>query len=328
MMKAVVLETFGGPEALTIKEIPEPVPGPEEIRIRVAASALNRADLLERQGLYPPPGKKPAFQVPGLEVSGWVDAVGDQVTLFRSGDPVMALLSGGGYAEYALSHERLAMSIPSGVPVAEGAAIPEVFLTAFDALFSRGGGRPGDRVLVHAGASGVGSAAIQLARQSGFRVAATVGSQRKLEAAYAFGADRVINYRTEKFQEAVREWSGGDGADVILDFIGQQYLEDNLLSLAPEGTLVLIGTMSGTTAPINLGLVLGRRLKIHGTALRSRPVEQKMALVQAFLHQVSGWFSSGAVKPVIDRAYSLAEIAEAHRYMESNQNIGKILVQV
>lgn len=327
-MKAVVLGSFGGPEVLTIKEVPDPVPGPEEIRIRVAASALNRADLLERQGLYPPPGKKPEFQIPGLEVSGWVDAVGDRVTRFEPGDPVMALLTGAGYAEYALSHERLAMPVPSGLPVVEAAAIPEVFLTAFDALYARGGGKPGDRVLVHAGASGVGSAAIQLAHQAGFRVLATVGSQRKLEACYAFGADRVINYRTEPFREAVREWSANEGVDVILDFIGQQYLEDNLLSLAPEGVMVLIGTLSGSAASINLGIVLARRLKIHGTALRSRPLEQKMALVQAFQHQALAWLSSGAVKPVIDRAYPLAEVAEAHRYMESNQNIGKILVQI
>ncbi|MCL5116026.1 MAG: NAD(P)H-quinone oxidoreductase [Firmicutes bacterium] len=327
-MKAIVLKTFGGPEALTLMEIPKPEPGPDDILIRVMATALNRADLLERQGHYPPPGKAPVHQVPGLECAGIVDAVGDRVTLFSPGDSVMALLPGGGYAEYAVIHERLAMPVPKGLPVQEAAAIPEVFLTAFDALYNQGGAHPGYRVLVHAGASGVGSAAIQLAHQVAMPVMTTVGSQLKVEAVRAFGADRVVNYRQEGFLDAVQAWTQGKGVDAILDFVGQAYLQDNLKALAADGTLVLIGALSGYEAHINLGVVQARRLKIHGTALRSRAFEKKVALVQQFIKEAIPLFESGRVKPVIDRVYPLRDIADAHRYMESNQNIGKILIEV
>lgn len=327
-MQAVVLEKFGGPEVLGLASIPDPSAGPEEVRIRVMATALNRADLYERQGRYPPPGKAPRHQIPGLECSGIVDQVGERVTALKPGDEVMALLPGGGYAEYAVIHERLAMPVPAAISVTEAAAIPEVFLTAFDALYNQGGGAPGYRVLVHAGASGVGSAAIQMAHQLGMQVIATVGSQMKVEAARAFGANRVVNYRQESFLEAVRDWTQGEGVDLILDFIGQSYFDSNVKALAPEGTLVLIGALSGVEATINLGLIQARRLKIHGTALRSRALEKKMALVQQFHKEAGPLLASGRVKPVIDRVYPLSEIQEAHRYLESNQSIGKILIQV
>ncbi len=327
-MKAIVLEEFGGPEVLATRDVPEPLPGAEDVRIRVVATALNRADLLEREGHYPPPGEKPAHQIPGLEVSGVVDQVGERVTAFQPGDRVMALLSEGGYAEYAVSPERMAMPIPECIAVEEAAAIPEAFLTAFDALYQQGGAGPGSRVLVHAGASGVGSAAIQLAHRRGMSVMATVGSQLKVEAVRAFGADVAVNYHHEQFLERVGQWTQGQGVDVLLDFIGQSYLGDNLKALALDGTMVLIGTLSGVESAIDLRWVLGKRLRIQGTTLRSRPIEKKMALVQRFLKEAWPLFNDGAIAPVIDRAYALADIAEAHRYMASNQNIGKIIIRM
>jgi len=327
-MKAIVLQEFGGPEVLRVEEIPTPDPGPDEVRVRVAATALNRADLLERQGRYPPPGKPPQYHVPGLEISGVIDAVGDRVTQWQVGDAVMALLSSGGYAQWAVVPERMVMPIPAGLPLMEAAAIPEAFLTAFDALYARGSGRPGCSVLVHAGASGVGTAAIQLARQGRMQVITTVGSQMKAEAAYALGAHAVVNYRDGGFLPKVQEWSQGGGVDVVLDFVGQSYLADNLAALSVNGTLVLIGTLSGTVAPMDLGLILGKRLRIQGTTLRSRPIEEKIAIVQRFLKEAWPLLAEGAVRPVIDRAYPLSAIQDAHRYMASNQNVGKILVQV
>lgn len=327
-MQAVVLDAFGGPEVLELKATADPVPGPEEVRIRVAAAGVNRADLLERQGRYQPPGKAPRVQIPGLEVSGIVDDVGERVTQFAPGDRVMALISGGGYAGYAVAHERLVMPVPPKIPLAAAAAIPEAFLTAFDALYQQGGASPGSRVLVHAGASGVGSAALQLAHHGNMDVIATVGSQMKRETCLALGADRVVIYRQEPFLPVLQTWSGGVGADVILDFIGQDYLNDNLQALALDGTLVIIGTLSGSIAPANLGLILGKRLRIQGTALRSRPLERRIVLVQRFLREAWPLLKDGRLRPVVDRSYPLAEAGEAHRYMASNSNIGKILLTV
>ncbi len=327
-MRAVVLEKFGGPEVLKVQDIPRPLVGAEDILIRVVATALNRADLAEREGRYPPPGRRPQYEIPGLEAAGVVEQVGERVTSFQPGDRVMALLPGGGYAEFVAVHERLVMPVPESIPVIEAAAIPEVFLTAYDALFNQGGARPGSRVLVHAGASGVGSAALEIARETGMRAMATVGSALKAEAARAFGAERVTNYREQRFLDEVALWSHSRGVDVILDFVGQAYLHDNLKALAPGGTLVLIGALSGYEGTINLGLIQARRLKVHGTALRSRPLELKMGLVQQFIHEALWLFETGRMKPVIDRAFPLAAIQDAHRYLESNQNIGKILIQI
>lgn len=327
-MKAVVLEQFGGPEVLTMREIPDPVAGPDEVRIRVACTALNRADLLERQGRYPPPGNAPRYQIPGLEVSGVVDQVGERVVAFRPGDEVMALLSGGGYAQYAVSLERLTMPVPAGVDLRNAAAIPEAFLTAFDALFNQGGAGPGSRVLIHAGASGVGSAAIQLAHQFRMSVITTVGSAKKGESAQSLGADRVVNYRQEQFAEAVLDWSKGQGVDVIVDLVGQSYFQDNLRVLASDGTLVVVGTMSGTKTTVDLGVVLAKRVRVQGTTLRSRPVEKKIFLVQRFLKEAWPLLERGLLSPVIDCTYDLEHVAQAHRYLESSQNIGKVLVRV
>lgn len=327
-MRAIALEKFGGPEVLVVGDVPEPVLGPDEVLIRVAAAGVNRADLLERQGHYPPPGKTPLHQILGLEVSGTVAQTGDRVTLYRPGDRVMALLPGGGYADWVAVHELLVMPVPPAVDLVAAAAIPEAFLTAFDALYQQGGAAPGAWVLVHAGASGVGSAAIQLASQNHMRVLATVGSQLKLEACRAFGAELVVIYRREPYLPAVQEWTGGRGVDVVLDFIGQDYLSTNLQALALDGTLVIIGTLSGSSAALDMGLVLGKRLRIQGTALRSRPLPRKMALVQRFWREALPLFFSGALKPVVDRVYPLSEVAAAHGYLASNGNIGKVLLRV
>lgn len=327
-MKAIVLRSFGGPEVLRIEEVPTPKPTADEVLIRIHATALNRADLSERRGHYPPPGPTPVYEIPGLECSGQVEEVGERVEHFRVGDRVMALLPAGGYAEYVKVPEGLLMAVPEGMDLLNAAAIPEVFLTAFDALYDKAEARPGQRLLVHAGASGVGSAAIQLAAQASMRVMTTVGSERKLEAARAFGADVAVNYRDQSFAEAVQRWSDGEGVRSILDFVGQAYLRDNLRSLSPGGTLVLIGTLSGAESSINLGMVLGKRLTIRGTALRSRPPEDKIRLVSRFRQEAWPLLASGAIKPVVDGVYPLDQIQEAHRYMEENRNIGKIVIRV
>lgn len=327
-MKAVALTIFGGPEVLTVQEVPLPVPGPEEVRIRVRATALNRADLLEREGRYPPPGKRPTHQIPGLEVSGIVDQIGERVSMFAPGDRVMALLSGGGYAEYVVANERMTMAVPAHMELEHAAAIPEAYLTAFDSLYEQGAAYPSAGVLIHAGASGVGSAAIQLAKQANMSVITTVGSVEKANRVRALGADCVVNYHESSFVSVVKEWTHQKGVPVILDFVGQQYFEDNLRCLSPDGTIVLIGTLSGNQASIDLGLVLARRLRIQGTALRSRPLERKISLVQRFLREAWPLFQRDAIHPVIDRVYTLDQIQEAHRYMASNHNIGKIIVQV
>ena len=327
-MRAVVLTAFGGPEVLSIQEVPLPVPGPEEVRIRVWATALNRADLLEREGRYPPPGNRPAYQIPGLEVSGVVDQIGERVSLFAPGDRVMALLSGQGYAEYVVATERMVMPVPDQMKLEHAAAIPEAYLTAFDALYEQGSAYPSAGVLIHAGASGVGTAAIQLAKQGNMSVITTVGSDEKVKRVRALGADCVVNYRESSFVSVVQEWTHHQGVSVVLDFVGQQYFEDNLRCLSPGGTMVLIGTLSGSRASIDLGLVLARRLRIQGTALRSRPSERKVALVQRFLREAWPLFQSQAIHPVVDRVYRLDKIQEAHRYMASNHNIGKIVIHI
>lgn len=327
-MRAVVLDQFGGPEVLRVREIPSPSAGPEEVLIKVFATALNRADLLEREGKYPPPGNPPRYQIPGLECAGEVIDVGDRVTKFKIGDRVMALLTGGGYAEYVTVHEQMAMTIPDRLGWSQAAAVPEAFLTAFDALFNKAEVSLGDRVMIHAGASGVGSAAIQLAKAVGARVLTTVGSVGKAEAVMSWGADRIVLYRSTSFLQEVKVWTRDQGVHAALDFVGQRYFSDNLMALSPGGTLVIIGTLSGTDASIDLGLLLARRLTVRGTVLRSRPVEEKMRLVQDFIRRGWPFLDNGQVKPVVDRQFSLDDAAEAHRYMATNQNIGKIVIAV
>jgi len=327
-MRAVVLERYGGPEVLALRDVPDPTPGPDEVLVRVVATALNRADLLQRQGRYPQPGARPAVEIPGLEFAGIVAEVGTRVTTWRPGDRVMGLLAGGGYAELIATHERMLLPVPERHSLIEAASIPEVFFTAYDALFPQANCALGETVLVHAGGSGVGIAATQLAVATGARVITTLGSAEKAERSRALGAMLAINYREQEFAPAVLEATGGKGADVILDFIGAPYLEANVQAAAPGGRIVFIGTMGGASGTLNIGAVMAKRLRLFGTVLRARPIEQKIALTQAFAAHVLPLFQAGVIHPVVDCIFDLADVAAAHEYMAANKNFGKIVLRV
>lgn len=329
-MRAVVLESFGEPEVLKVADVPEPTPGPDEVIVEVAATALNRADLLQRRGGYPGPklvyGGQ-AFDIPGMELSGRVVDRGSRVTEWSIDEAVMAIVSGGAYAERCAVHERQLLSVPFSVPTLDAAAIPEVFITAWDALVVQGGLTSGRSALVHAGASGVGTAAIQIVKAIGARVLVTT-SGGKVEACEALGADRAVDYRSEDFVAAALEFTGGRGVDVVLDVVGGEYLERNLDALATQGTIVQVGAMGSGTASFALGKMLYKRARLIGTVLRARPLEEKAAISRRFGREIVPLFDEGLLKPVIDRRFSLDQVVEAHRYMESNANVGKILLDV
>ena len=326
-MKAVLLRGHGGTDVMEIGEAPMPEVREGEVLIRVRAFGLNRADLLQRRGQYPPPPGVP--DIPGLEAAGIVAALGPGVKRVRVGDPVCVLLPGGGYAEYAAAPEGMVMPVPEGLSLEEAAAIPEAFLTAFLNLFRLGKLRAGETVLIHAGASGVGTAAIQLANLAGGRVLVTAGSAGKLKLCRELGAQDGWNYHDGSFRDWVRQATGGRGADLVLDLVGGPYLQDNLFSLAPDGRLVVVGTMGGASAEnIHLGLLLTRRLRILGTTLRSQPVETKIRLTQSFMH---GWlpaFRTKRLVPVIDSVWDWTRLREAHEHMEAGRNLGKIVLRI
>ena len=327
-MHAIVLPQPGPePDVLQYREIPDPVPGPEDLLVRVRATALNRADLMQRRGGYPQPGRKPEFEILGLEFAGEVIAAGPAVEGFAPGDRVMGLLAGGGYAEQVTIHHRLAMHVPANLSWKEAGATPEVYITAHDALL-QAGLVAGERVLVHAAGSGVGVAAIQVAKALGASlVIGTAGSDEKLAAAAELGLDVGINYRDGDFGPAVASATGGRGVDVILDVIGAEYLDRNLKALAPRGRITFVGLMGGATTPVNLGLILSKRLQLRGTVLRARPLEEKAIAVRAFEKSVLPHIASGRVKVVVDSVYPLARAADAHRHMEANANFGKIVLE-
>lgn len=325
-MKAVVLRSFGGPEALTFEDVPSPTFGAEEILVTVAATALNRADLLQRMGMYPNPFPG-GLDIPGLEFSGTVKAVGDRVTRWKVGDAVMGIVSGGAYAEEIVLHERQALAVPQGVSVNDAAAIPEVFITAWDALVVQGGLTSGRWALVHAGASGVGTAAIQIAKAIGARIIVTC-SAGKVNSCRQLGADVVVDYGSQDFVEEVKTATNGLGVDVVLDVIGGEYVERNVASLAVKGRIIQVGTMAGKPVPFNVGLLLAKRATITGTVLRARPIEEKIAITQRFAAEVLPLFDSGALHPVIDSRYAFADVAQAHEHMASNGNVGKIVVDI
>lgn len=325
-MKAVVLRQHGGPEVLGFEDAPVPSCGAQDIVVRVRATAVNRADVLHRMGLYPDPFPG-ALDIPGMEYSGVVEACGDAVRAWRVGDEVMGIVSGGSYAERLVVHERQAMRIPSTVSLADAAAIPEVFLTAWDALVVQGGLTSGRWALVHAAASGVGTAAVQIARAIGAHVVATCSSG-KVEAVRALGADAVVDYANEDFVQVVASATGGRGVDVVLDVIGGGYLDRNVASLALKGRIVQVGVMGGGKVEFNLAALMPKRASLTGTVLRARPLEEKIALAQRFSAEVIPLFESGRLKPVIDSRYPLEQIADAHRHMEANANVGKIVIDV
>lgn len=326
-MRAVVLTSYGEPEVLTLADVPEPEAGPEDVVVEVVATALNRADLLQRRGFYPEPGPKRAHEIPGMELSGRVVAVGTRVTAWSPGDEVMAIVSGGAYAERVAVHERQLLAVPRGVPVADAAALPEVGITAHDALVSQGGLRSGGWALVHAGASGVGSMAVQIAAAVGARTVATTSSG-KVADVRTLGADVVVDYGSEDFVAAVAEATEGRGVDVVLDVVGGDYLARNLAALRVGGTIVQVGVMGGGKTTIDLGALLPKRAHLVGTVLRSRPLEEKVAASLRFAREVVPAIEAGTIVPVIDRRFPLAEIADAHRYLESNANVGKVLIDL
>lgn len=322
-MKAIVIDQPGGPEVLRHGDFPDPQPQEGELLVRVHATALNRADLLQRQGKYPPPpGASPIL---GLELAG---EVVQPAGAWKQGDRIMALVSGGGYAQYAAVPAAMAMPLPSHFSFEQGAAIPEVFLTAYLNLFDLGRLHAGDSVLIHAGASGVGTAAIQLARAADARVFVTASSDEKLQRCSELGAEAIINYNEQSFRKRALELTGGRGVDVILDFVGAPYWDDNLAALAVGGRLMLVGFQGGSIGHVDLAPILSKTLTISGTGLRRTPLPQKIALTRAFVEFALPRFERGELVPVIDRVYPLEQAAEAHRYMHTNANVGKIVLTV
>jgi NADPH:quinone reductase len=326
-MKAVRFTGKGGPEVVELAEVEKPAPSRGEVLVRVRAAAMNRADLLQRRGLYPPP---PGHRedIPGLELAGEVAEVGAGVTAWKPGDRVMAIAAGEAQAEYAVAHERMLLRVPEGLSLEEAGAIPEAGLTAHDALFTLGGLRPGWAVLIHAVGSGVATAALQIARAAG---ALTIGTSRtadKLEKARALGLDHGLLAGKEepRFADEVKRLTGKRGAAVILDFVGAPYLAENLACLAPGGRIVVIGTMGGPKATVDLGLLMRARGSIVGTVLRPRPLEEKIAATAAFGRDVLPLVAAGRVKPVVDAVLPAAQAREAHERMEKNDSFGKIVL--
>lgn len=325
-MKAILFDKPGDESVLRLGDAPSPEPGPDELSIRVAATAVNRADLLQRQGFYPPPPG--ASEILGLECAGEVREVGGAVRGFEPGDRVMALLSGGGYAEEVVAHAGSAMRVPEGMSLERAAAIPEVFLTVFLNVFQLANLSPGATVLVHGGGSGIGTAAIQMVKAAGGRIIVTAGTDSKCERCLELGADVAVNYRTGNFREEALNATDGRGVDVVLDSIGAPYLEDNLGSLVTGGRLVLIGLMGGAKSEINLGTLLSRRLSVTGSTLRVRSSQEKAAIVAGFTERFGEALSREEIVPVVDRVLPLADASEAHRALKASEHFGKVVLRV
>ena len=325
-MTVVEIAAPGGPEQLKTARRPTPKPGDNEVLVRVEAAGVNRPDVMQRQGRYPPPPG--ASDLPGMEIAGEVVALGTGVSGVSLGDKVTSLLPGGGYAGYAIAAAPLLMPIPKGLDMVEAAAIPETFLTVWTNLFERGRCKAGDIVLIHGGTSGIGTTAIQLAKAWGARVFATAGSEAKARACEALGAVRGIDYKTEDFVEVMRAETKGYGVDITLDMVAGSYVQRNLEIAAVEGRVVTISLLGGSRAEINVGLILTKRLTLTGSTLRSRTVAQKAAVADGVRQNVWPLIESGKVKPVIFRTFPLAEAAEAHRLMESSNHIGKIVLTI
>jgi putative PIG3 family NAD(P)H quinone oxidoreductase len=323
-MRAVVITEPGEPEVMRWLEVPDPVAGPGEVIIEVAASGVNRADLMQREGHYPPPPGAPPY--PGLECSGRVRGIGEGVTTWRPGDEVCALLSGGGYAEQVAVPAGQLLPVPEKVDITTAAAFPEAVCTVYSNLFQVAGLSSGETLLVHGGSSGIGTAAIQLGKAFGARVACTAGSPRKLARCRELGADVAINYREEDFVAALRDATGGAGADVILDIMGASYLDRNLAALATNGRLVIIGRQGGSRAEINLGVLQGKRASVYATTLRARPAQEKATVVAAVREHVWPLIDAGQIVAVIDRELPMSQAAQAHRAMAASEHIGKVLL--
>jgi putative PIG3 family NAD(P)H quinone oxidoreductase len=325
-MRAITVAEPGGPEALVWSEVPDPVPGEGEVLVRVAATAVNRADLLQRQGLYdPPPGASP---YPGLECAGRIAAVGPGVAGWAVGDEVCALLSGGGYAELVEVPAGQLLPVPRGLSPVEAAALPEVVNTVWSNVFMVAHLRPGETLLVHGGASGIGTMAIQLGKAVGARVLVTAGGEEKRKRCLELGADAAIDYREQDFVAAVRDATDGAGADVVLDIMGAKYLSRNLDALAVNGRLTVIGLQGGTRAELDLGKLMAKRAAVAATTLRARPTAEKAAIVAAVREHVWPLIEAGRVRPVVDRVLPITEAAEAHRVVEAGGHVGKVVLSV
>jgi NADPH2:quinone reductase len=323
MMNAIAITSPGGPDVLQLEQLPVPEPGPGQILVRIAAAGVNRPDILQRQGGYPPPPGAPA--TPGLEIAGTVEALGEGVQRYSRGDLVCALVPGGGYAEYAVVAEDNALPVPAGLSLVEAAAIPETYFTVWTNVFDRGRLQPGETLLIHGGSSGIGTTAIMLAKAFGSRVIVTAGSDEKCEACRTLGADFAINYRTHDFVEIVKTETGA-GANVILDMVGGPYVQRNISAVAVDGRIVQIAFQQGSKVEIDLLPVMLKRLTFTGSTLRPRSVEAKAEIAQALEEKVWPLLAAGCCKPQIYRTFPLAEAAAAHRLMESSEHIGKIVL--
>ena len=324
-MRAAIITQPGGPEVLEIHVVEKPEPSGEQVRVRVRASGINRADLLQRAGGYPAPAGSPV-NIPGLEFAGEVDAVGPLVTMWKPGQRVMGLVGGGAQAEYIVSHEGLLVEIPRNLDFIQAASVPEVFMTAHDALFTQAGLQMGERVLIHAVGSGVGTAAIQLAHAAGATTFGTSRTPDKLRHAKELGMD--VGISDQNFADEVNSLTRGEGVHVIIDFMGATYMEQNLQALAMWGRLVFLATMGGVQAQLNIGMLMGKRISLRGVTMRTRTLEEKLAVTRRFATSVMPLLVSGKVKPVIDTVFPLEEISEAHRMMGENKNFGKLVVRV
>ena len=326
-MRALTITRPGGPEVLEVRDVPDPIPGREDVLVRVKASALNRADVLQRRGLYPAPHGSPA-DIPGLEFAGEVLACGENVTTLQPGDRVMGIVAGGGQAQLLRLHERMCLKIPPATSFTDAAAIPEAFLTAYDALFLRGGLKPGESVLIHAAASGVGTAASAIATMSGARVVALSRSPHKRLRLQGMGLHRVLDPAGGDLSAAIRMALGGEGVDLVLDLVGASTWPLNVEVAAVRGRIVLVGTMGGSKVEADLGALMRKRLSVIGTVLRSRPLEEKIDLVQSFARTMLPLLAAGRLNPVVDRVLPLDEAAAGHAAMEANENFGKIVLRI
>jgi putative PIG3 family NAD(P)H quinone oxidoreductase len=326
-MRAIVIREPGGPEVLEIRDVPEPEVPYGHVRVRVRAAGVNRADLLQRAGFYPAPPGAPR-DIPGLEYAGTVDAIGPGVTRFAVGDRVFGLVGGGAYAEKLVAHEREVAKVPEGLGDVEAAASPEAFVTAYDALMVRGRLQPGERVLVHAAGSGVGTAAIQVARAIGCFVVGTSRTADKLDRCKEIGMSAGVVPQAGAFAKQVMAATGGAGADVVIDLVGGDYARESIGACATRGRVVLVGLTAGATAEVPLGEILRKRLEITGTVLRARPLEEKIEAARMLEKNIAPWLAEGRVKPIVDRVFPLAEAAAAHTYVAANVSFGKVILTI
>ena len=325
-MTGIIIEGKGGPEVLKPAEMPRPVPGPGQVLVKVQAAGVNRPDIQQRIGAYPPPAGHSLL--PGLEIAGGVESVGPAVTRWKAGDRICALVNGGGYAQYCLAEETAALPIPNGLDMIKAGGLPETVFTVWNNVFERGGLAAGEWFLVHGGTSGIGTMAIQLAKAFGARVIATAGSDDKARACRELGADVAVNYRTEDFVKVAREATGGKGVDVTLDMVGGDYTERNIIAAAEDGRIVQIAALSGAEAKINVARLMMKRVTLTGSTLRPRTREVKAGFARAIEAKVWPLIAAGRVTVVLDSTYPLAQAAEAHRRMETSQHVGKIVLTV